>query len=75
MTQEYGLLTMELTPEMEKVVKEQFNLEIEMMQGDKESLPGGMTKYTIKIYDDQKCEMVKEFVLKMISESHLKNMN
>lgn len=67
---DYGLLTMEVTPTVEMKLKEAFNLEVEILQGDREIMPDGRNKITIKIYDATKCEMVKEFCLKMISQSH-----
>lgn len=66
--EDYGLLTMEITPDMERTVKEHFNLEIEMIQGCREELSGGKVRYTLKIYDDQKNEMVKEFILRVIAK-------
>jgi hypothetical protein len=63
-------LTMTITPCMEKVMKETFNLEIEMLQGIKRNLKDGRIKYCIEIGDMQKAEMIKEFLLKFISDSH-----
>lgn len=67
---DYGELIMEVTPQMAIIFKEEFNLEIEMMQGEKELLPNGNTRYTIRVFDDQKNEIIKEFCLKIISKSH-----
>jgi hypothetical protein len=67
---EPAILTMTLTPYMEQVIKDTFNIEIEMLQGKRRNLKDGRVKYKIEIHDMQKAEMVKEFVLKFISGSH-----
>lgn len=72
MSSEFGEVTMTINPEMEYLFRDTLNLDIEMMQGTREELPNGQVKYSFKIYDDQKNEMVKEFALKMISHSHIK---
>lgn len=61
---------------MEKMFKEApYFLEIEMMQGNRKMLKDGRIKYKIEIADPDKSELMKEFVLKMISHSHNKNQN
>ena len=68
---EPATLEMELTPEMEKCLKgEPFFLEIEMLQGEKQDLPDGRVRYTLIIQDQFKIDLIKEFVLKLISSSH-----
>lgn len=68
-TSDTATVEMTLTPEMEQTFKEYFNLEIEMMQGITEHLPNGQTKFTIEVAPD-KAELIKEFMLKVISQSH-----
>lgn len=64
-------LTMELTAEMVEQFKGfPFFLELEMLQGNCEQLHNGIKKYTIKIDDMDKAELMKEFCLKIISMSH-----
>lgn len=69
-------LKMTITPEMEKQFKGYpYFLEIEMMQGDRKVLKDGRIKYWIEIDDEEKADLMKEFVLKMISKSHITNKN
>ena len=65
---------MELTPWMEKFVKEEFGLEIEMLQGDKENMPDGRVKYTFHI-EGEKADRIKEIMLQLISDSNNINPN
>lgn len=68
---EAAQLTMEITPVMEEIFKgAPFFLEIEMLQGERQSLTDGRTKYVIEITDIDKAELLKEFFLKTISLSH-----
>lgn len=69
-------LKMTITPEIEKQFKSYpYFLEIEMMQGDRKVLKDGRIKYRIEIDDEEKADLMKEFVLKMISKSHITNKN
>jgi hypothetical protein len=70
-------LTMTLTPDMEEQMKGfPFFLEIEMLRADKKRLEDGRIEYSNVIIEDaEKSNLVKEFVLKMISHSHLQNGN
>lgn len=68
-------LTMEVTASMEKTIIEAFNLEIEVLQGMREPMLDGRTRFTITINDKQKSDIVREFILKLISQSHLVNPN
>ncbi len=71
MERDTAFLTMELTSEMAEQFKiYPFFLEIEMLQGGIELLPNGIKKYTIEINDSYKAELIKEFCLKIISNSH-----
>lgn len=75
MPNEYSELNLEITMDMEQIFKDELNLEIEMMQGERTVLPNGMISYKLKIYDDKKSDMIKEFCLKVISKSHNATMN
>jgi hypothetical protein len=69
-----GTLTMELTDYMANLVKETFDLEIEMLQGTIEKLPDGRTKYVIEV-GHEKSELVLKFILMTISKSNKLNYN
>jgi hypothetical protein len=60
---------MDLTDEMAKTIRENFNLEVEMLQGSQEKLADGRTRYIVEVRGE-KMEMVQEFILKLISNSH-----
>lgn len=67
-------LEMELTPYMAEIVERDFDLQIEFLQSTKEPLPDGRTRYFMTV-KGEKAELIKEFVLKLISMSHTKNLN
>ncbi len=72
MSKDIATVEMEITPYIEDLLKkEPFFLEIEMLQGTREVLNDGRIKYEIKIVDHTKQDIIKEFVLKMISQSHM----
>ena len=76
MDKDLAQIKMTITPNIEKMMKgEPFFLEIEMLQGSRKVLKDGRIKYRIEVADPHKQEIVKEFVLKMISKSHLQNGN
>jgi hypothetical protein len=76
MTQEPATLEMTVTPTMEQQMKDApFFLEIEILQGEREDLKDGRIRYKIEIHDMDKAELVKEFILKVISKSLLINGN
>lgn len=70
-------VTMEVTPDMEKILADELNLEIELLQADRKPHPDGSGRSILKftITDQAKAEQIREFVLKVISQSHNKNMN
>lgn len=70
-------VTMEVTPDMEQIMKEEFNLELELLQAERKPHPDGSGRSILKfmITDQDKAEMLRDFVLKVISQSHNKNMN
>jgi hypothetical protein len=70
-----GELIMELTDTMVKVVKETFNIEIEMMQGTIEKLSDGRTRYTLQIDSEEKGEMIKQFILSVMFKDQSLNHN
>lgn len=65
---------MDVTPEMEKLLIEIFNVEIEVMQGSIEKLPDGKNRIKFEV-GGEKAELIKEFILKGISKSHKANLN
>jgi hypothetical protein len=71
---EYGVLTMELSPEMEKTIIELLDIEVEMSQAEVEVLPNNLKRFTVKI-PEHKGGSVKDFILKMISNSPELNLN
>jgi hypothetical protein len=77
MTENAANLNMVLTPDMEKMMKDfPWFLEIEMLEADRRVLSDGRIEYkNVVIADDEKAELLKEFVLKMISHSHISNDN
>jgi|GEM_PF-1325886 len=68
-------ITWTVTPDMADTLTEALNLSVERMQGTTVNLPDGRLEITITVEDEQKIEMCREFVLKLISKSHLKNLN
>ncbi len=57
-----GKLEMELTDYMASVIKETFNIEIEMMQGDTLKLPDGRTRYTLQV-NEEKGKLIVKFIM------------
>lgn len=67
---EMNTLTATITPDTEQMLKQEpFNLELEMLQADREVLENGMIHYVIPITDTHKIFIVREFILKVISRS------
>lgn len=73
-TEEPAIITMELTPDMEKLVKETFDIEVEMLSGTIEKLADGRTRFTIEV-KHPKSELILKFMLMIISNSHKLNLN
>lgn len=63
-----GVLTATVTPEIEEMMKDKLNLEIEMLQGTRKVLKSGMIKYKIEVTDDDKCQMIISFILRVIAK-------
>ena len=70
-----GILTWTVTPDMADTLTEALNLAVERLQGTTKRLPDGRLEITITIHDEQKIGLCREFVLKMISQSHNKILN
>lgn len=66
METQYGILQMEVSPEVEQELKELFNLEEEMMEAEVEELPNNLKRFTIKV-PEHKGGLIKEFILRSIA--------
>jgi hypothetical protein len=66
MQQDEGILEMELTPEMQVTLIHGLNLEIEVMQGKREPLPDGRTRFTLTV-TGEKAELVRRFMVRMLA--------
>ncbi len=64
--QDEAEVTIELTPDMEKLFIETFGIEIEMMQGEIAQMDDGRKRFKIKV-KGEKAEMIGKFVLRIIS--------
>lgn len=63
-------LEMSIQPWLEERLKQfPYFLELEMLQGERKPMPYGFIYYKIEITDMYKIFIVREFVLKCISES------
>lgn len=69
-----GKLTMDLTDKMTKTVKENFDIEIEMMQGEIEKLPDGRTRYTLEV-NEEKGKVIIQFILAVMFRNNKINNN
>lgn len=58
---------MTLTKYMERLLIDSFNLEIELMQGERVELADGRARITITVYDLMKGELLRAFVLRCIA--------
>lgn len=57
-----GECTMELTPMMERIMRQEMNLDLEMMRGTRELLPDGNTRFVFRIEDQEKGRCLVEFI-------------
>lgn len=57
-----GTLTMELTPLMEALMVDVFDLEGELLRGSREQLPDGRHRLTLQIEDKNKGRLICEFI-------------
>jgi len=61
-------LDMTISKDMEKMfMSDPFFLELEMLQGEKESLPDGRTRYKLTITCPIKSDLIKQFCLKVVA--------
>lgn len=67
-------LEMELTDYMANLIREAFNIEVEMLQGYIGKLPDGRNHYKIEI-SEEKGEPILKFMLMTISKSDKLNLN
>jgi hypothetical protein len=66
-----GTCELTVTEQVEKILIDFFNIEVEVMQGQRVILPDGRREITFEVRDEQKGKMIQEFILKVISKSHL----
>lgn len=64
-----GLITMELSTEMADLIKDLFDLELEMLEGTVENLPNNMKRIVIQL-PENKSQQIKEFFMKSIANTH-----
>lgn len=70
MTKNAVTLEITATPYIENLLKgAPFFLEVEMLRAGRLEMPNGMIRYSVVVEDPAKIEIVKEFVLKLISDS------
>lgn len=60
---------MELSTEMAELLKDLFDLELEMLEGTVESLPNNMKRITIQI-PGYKGQQIKDFFMRSIANTH-----
>lgn len=70
-----AFIELTVSDEMFKIIRETFNIEIEILKGFSERLEDGRMFYKFQVKDQQKGEMLKEFCLKLISKSHEQVLN
>lgn len=63
---------MTLTAYMEKRLIDEFNLEIEVMQGTREQLADGRARIAITVRDADKGELLRRFVLYCVAHAEQK---
>lgn len=62
-------LTMELSDDIANKLIPFFNIELEIMQGEKLKLENGNTLYKLSIEDEQKGELIESFILKVMANT------
>jgi hypothetical protein len=70
----YGVLEMEVSPEIEQELIELFDIEEEIMQAKVEYLPNNIKRLTIDI-PPHKGGMIKSFILRYIAGLGKENLN
>jgi|GEM_PF-4249296 len=74
METEYGVLKLQVWPELEQELTELFDIKTEIMQAEVEYLPNNIKRLTIKI-PRHKSGVIKEFILKSIAGFKKENLN
>ena len=74
MSGQYGVLRMEVPLELAERLKDLFDIEVEMMQGEIEKIRNNVYRFTIKV-PLEKGTKIKNYLLETISHSKGKNMN
>lgn len=67
--QHEATVEMTLTPYMEKRIIEEFNLQIEVLQGSREALDDGRARISITVHDPDKGELLRRFCLYCIANA------
>ncbi len=74
MCENKGLVEATLTDDCAERLRELFNCEIEMLQGEITKLPNGLTRYKFEV-PEEKCPLIEKFCLMVISNSQNINYN
>ncbi len=59
----------DLTDDMADILRETFDIEIEMLEGTTEDLGDGLTRYKFKV-NEEKGKLIETFLIRCISRSH-----
>ena len=70
----YGVLKMEVSPEVEQELMELFGIETEIMQAEVEYLPNNIKRVTVHI-PPHKSGFIKEYILRSIAGLKRENLN
>lgn len=70
----YGVLKMEVSPNIEQQLKELFDIETEMLQAEVEYLPNNLKRLTIQV-PLHKGGVIKDFILQSIAGLRRENLN
>lgn len=62
-------LTLVLTPKMQKELLPELDIDVEILQGEREELPDGRTRFICEINDLDKFYRLRTFALNCIAES------
>lgn len=69
-----GDVEIEATPELAEQLKELFNCEIEMMQGEQVVLNDGRIKFNFNV-DEEKGKLIASFITRVIASTVPMNLN
>lgn len=70
-----GILQMEMPADMLDTFIDLFNIEIEVLRGTRETLPGNWVKVEIEVTSEEKAKVIQSFILRFISKIDNKNFN